>query len=130
LAGDEKIILQGIARDTTHHEMELLAVINAIEYVYAHYAKQAALHIFSDSQYVTELPGRSEKLQSKGFLVKKGRAIQHIDLVKKLLQLLAQFPVTLTKVSSHQKKVDDNVNYNREADILSRQLVRSAIKKL
>lgn len=130
LTGDEKIILQGKARDTTHHEMELLAVINAIEYVYGHYAVQTALHIFSDSQYVTDLPGRKEKLQSVGFLVKKGTPIQHADLVKKLFQLLAQFPVTFTKVPSHQKNVAGYVNYNTEADILSRQLVRDEIKKL
>jgi ribonuclease HI len=130
LAGDEKIILQGTAQDTTHHEMELLAVINAIEYVYGHYAAQTALHIFSDSQYVTGLPARKEKLQSAGFLVKKGTPIQHADLVKKLLQLLAQFPVILTKVPSHQKNVAGDINYNTDADILSRQLVRSAIKKL
>ncbi|HEX6431439.1 MAG TPA: RNase H family protein [Niastella sp.] len=130
LAGDKKIILQGIAQDTTHHEMELLAVINAIEYVYGHFATQTALHIFSDSQYVTGLPGRREKLQSTGFLVKKGNPVQHADLVKKLFQLLAQFPVTFTKVPSHQKNMDGHVNYNTEADILSRQLVRSAIKKL
>jgi ribonuclease HI len=130
LAGDEKIILKGEARDTTHHEMELLAVINAIEYVYSHYTAQTALHVFSDSQYVTGLPGRKEKLQSAGFLVKKGTPVQHADLVKKLFQLLDQFPVTFTKVPSHQKDVAGYVNYNTEADILSRQLVREAIKKL
>jgi ribonuclease HI len=130
LAGDKKIILQGVTQNTTHHEMELLAVINAIEYVYGHYSAQTALHIFSDSQYVTGLPGRKEKLQSAGFLVKKGSPIQHADLVKKLLQLLAQFPVILTKVPSHQKNVIGITNYNTDADILSRQLVREAIKKL
>jgi ribonuclease HI len=128
LAGDEKIILQGIAHNTTHHEMELLAVINAIEYVYGHYSLQTALHIYSDSQYVTDLPDRKEKLQSTDFSVKKGTPIQHAELVKKLLLLLAQFPVSLTKIPSHQK--NNESNYNREADILSRQLVRSAIKKL
>lgn len=130
LTGDEKIILHGNAQDTTHHEMELLAVIKAIEYVYDHYAAQTAVHIFSDSQYVTGLPGRKEKLQSAGFIVKKGNPIQHADLVKKLLLLLAQFPVILTKIPSHQKNVAGSTNYNTEADILSRQLIRSAIKKL
>ena len=130
LARDEKIILHGIAQDTTHHEMELLAVINAIEYVYGHYAAQTALHIFSDSQYVTGLPGRKDKLQSAGFFSKKGNPVQHVALVKKLFQLLAQFPVIFTKVPSHQKNVAGNINYNTEADVLSRQLVRDEIKKL
>lgn len=130
LADDEKIILQGKAPDTTHHEMELLAVIKAIEYVYGRYAEQTALHIFSDSQYVTDLPVRKEKLQSAGFLVKKGNPIQHAELVKKLLLLLARFPVKLTKIPSHQKNIGGSINYNTEADILSRQLVRSAIKML
>ena len=130
LVGDEKIILQGKARDTTHHEMELLAVINAIEYVYDHYAAETALHIFSDSQYVTGLPGRKEKLQAAGFLVKKGTPVQHADLVKRLFQLVAQYPVIFTKVPSHQKNVAGHINYNTEADVLSRQLVRDEIKKL
>jgi ribonuclease HI len=130
LAGDEKIILQGKARDTTHHEMELLAVINAIEYVYGHYAAETALHVFSDSQYVTGLPGRKEKLQAAGFLVKKGTPVQHADLVKRLFQLLVQYPVILTKIPSHQKNVAGHINYNTEADVLSRQLVRDEIKKL
>ena len=108
--------------------MELLAVINAIEYVYGHYSAQTELHVFSDSQYVTDLPGRKEKLQATGFLVKKRTPIQHAELVKKLLLLLVQFPVSLTKIPSHQK--NNGSDYNREADILSRQLVRSAIKKL
>ena len=129
LAGDEKIILQGKAPDTTHHEMELLAVINAIEYVYGHYAAETALHVFSDSQYVTGLPGRKEKLQSAGFIVKKGNPVQHAELIKKLLLLLSQFPVILTKIPSHQKNDDGNTNYNTEADILSRQLVRDEIRK-
>lgn len=130
LAGDEKIILQGKARNTTHHEMELLAVIKAIEYVYDQYAPQTALHIFSDSQYVTDLPRRKEKLQSAGFLVKKGTPVQHAELVKKLLLLLEQFPVLLTKIPSHQKNVAGHINYNTEVDVLSRQLVREEIKKL
>jgi ribonuclease HI len=130
LAGDEKIILQGKAQDTTHHAMELLAVIRAIEYVYDHYSSQTALHIFSDSQYVTDLPRRKEKLQSAGFLVKKGNPVQHAELVKKLLLLLDQFPVLLTKIPSHQKNVEGHINYNTEADVLSRQLVREEIKKL
>lgn len=130
LTGDEKIILHGIAKNTSHHEMELLAVIKAIEYVYEHYTNQTALHIFSDSQYVTGLPGRKEKLQSAGFIVKKGNPIQHADLVKKLFQLLAQFPVIFTKIPSHQKNAAGSTNYNTDADILSRQLVRSAIKEL
>jgi ribonuclease HI len=130
LAGNEKNILQGKATDTTHHEMELLAVIKALEYVYGHYAALTSLHIFSDSQYVTDLPRRKEKLQSTGFIVKKGNPVQRADLVKKLLLLLDQFPVMLTKIPSHQKNADGATNYNTEADILSRQLVREEIRKL
>jgi ribonuclease HI len=128
LPPDEKIILQGMAQNTTHHEMELLAVINAIEYVYGHYPMQTALHIYSDSQYVTDLPGRQEKLQVAGFSVKNGSPVQHAALVKKLLLLLEQFPVSLTKIPSHQKNSESN--YNTQADMLSRKMVREQIKKL
>jgi ribonuclease HI len=128
LAGDEKFILQGKLQNTTHHEMELLAVINAIEYVYSRYSVQTALNIYSDSQYVTDLPGRGEKLQATGFTVKKSTPVQHAELVKKLLLLVAKYPVSLAKIPSHQK--NNESNYNREADMLSRKLVREEIKKL
>lgn len=127
LTGTEKIVLQGISRNTSHHEMELTAVIKALEYVAAQHPT-AAMQIFSDSQYVTGLPARKEKLLSAGFYVKNGNPVQHAELVKTLFRLLEQLSVTLIKIPSHQKS-SGTINYNKEADILSRKLVRSAIKK-
>jgi ribonuclease HI len=129
LTGSEKIILQGNAFNTTHHEMELIAVIKAIEYASANYPSSGSINIFSDSQYVTGLPVRKQKLLLTGFATKKGNTVPHAHLVKTLLQLLDQFPVTLNKVPSHQKSMAGINNYNTEADQLSRKLVRSAIKK-
>jgi ribonuclease HI len=127
LTGTEKIVLHGISPNTTHHEMELTAVIKALEYVAVQYPT-ATLQIFSDSQYVTGLPARKEKLLSAGFSVKKGNPVQHAELVKTLFRLLEQLSITLVKIPSHQKN-SGAINYNTEADILSRKLVREAIKK-
>lgn len=107
--------------------MELTAVIKALEFVVAQYPA-SALQIFSDSQYVTGLPARKEKLLSAGFSVKKGNPVAHTELIKTLFRLLDQLSVSLIKIPSHQKS-SDTINYNREADMISRKLVRDEIKK-
>jgi len=127
--GDEKIVLSGTAADTTHQRMELLAVIRSIQYVRQQYAETRVLHIFSDSQYVTGLPARSEQLAAAQFTTRKGNAIRNEALVEELLLLLQTMQVRLEKVRAHQP-VTELVNYNIEADKLSRKLVREAVAAL
>jgi ribonuclease HI len=128
LLGEEKKILTGAALDTTHNRMELSAAIEAIEYVKTNYSKHGNLKIYSDSEYVTGLPARKEKLKGMFFAGKMGKPIQNADLVKLLLEKLAIFPVEFIKVKAHQKK-NATLNYNIEADKLCRKIVRSAAKE-
>ena len=126
--GKKKQVLSGKMKDTTHNQMELIAVINAIEYVKLHYGNASSVRVYTDSQYVIMIPERKKKMELAGFTTKKGSAVQNADLVKKLLDLFSSVHVEVIKIIAHQKKTDTN-NYNREADMLSRKLLRKVIQE-
>ncbi len=121
-----KIILQGSETNTTHQRMELLAVINAINYVCNNTSGKIVLHIFTDSQYVVRLPAREHKLSSTDFITKSGRTLQHADLIKSFYQLLKMQLVVLHKVKAHQLTGEVN-NYNEMVDQLARGIVRKGL---
>ena len=126
--GTKKKVLSGTMKDTTHNQMELIAVINAIEYTRLHYQNISSIRVYTDSQYVVMIPERKQKMELAGFNTKKGSALPNANLVKKILDLLSRLPVELIKIIAHQKKTDTN-NYNREADMLSRKLLRKVIRE-
>ena len=130
LTGDEKIILKGEAQDTTHNRMELLAVINAIEFAGEKF-KNEPIAVYTDSQYVFRIPERKEKLKKNHFLTKKGNQLQNSDLVQKLIGQIEAHKVAFIKVKAHQQQVtkaDTHINYNSEVDKLVRRMVREAVK--
>jgi ribonuclease HI len=128
--GKEKQVLTGKASNTTHHRMELTAVIKAIEYVRKMHPSLTEIKIFSDSQYVIGLPARKEKLSALDFATKKGNEIKNTKLVKELLAHAASITLHFIKIKAHQKNHDRAVLYNREADKLSRNIVRQAVKEI
>ena len=123
-ATGKKALAETVA-DTTHNRMELLAVIKGIEYIKRNYPGITTIKLFSDSQYVVGLPARKEKLSAAGFSTKKGKSLQNADLVKELFGQLLLLSVEFIKVKAHQKQ-DAALNYNIEADKLSRKMVREA----
>jgi len=127
--GEKKIVLSGIEPDTTHNRMELLAVINAINWVKKNEPAIQKFHVISDSQYVIELKKRKDKLMAKDFETNAGKAIQNIDLVKQLLLLEENNVVNFEKIKAHQSK-KDVVNFNIEVDKLVRKMVRTAVENL
>lgn len=128
LTGDEKKVLTGTDINTTNNRMELTAVIKAIEYVLANYPGIATISILSDSQYVTNLPARQEKLAALDFNTKKGNELQNADLVKILFSYLPSLAIEFVKIKAHQK-LNGVSDYNVEADKLSRKLVRDMVKE-
>lgn len=128
LWSNEKQIISGTEINTTHNRMELLAVIEACNYVNKNFTS-ASIRIYSDSQYVTELPQRKQKLQAANFFSKKGTHIQNHLLVQSLFEKIAANNVTFEKVKAHQKKTDI-INYNIEADLLVRKTVRESVRML
>jgi len=127
LVNDDKIVLSGKEHNTTHNRMELMAVINSINYIRKHFKEIAELNIVSDSQYVIGLVDRQSKFKTTDFKTKTGNEIRNIDLVKELLSLTNSIPVRFEKIKAHQRKTEV-LNYNIEVDKLSRQLVREEVR--
>jgi len=125
----EKVILSGKELNTTHNRMELTAVIKAIEYVQQLNTKIILITVITDSQYVTGLKARQQKFIVQQFTTKKGNAISNACLVKELMVLINTMPIEFVKIKAHQKKTEV-LNYNIEADKLSRNIVRQAVKEL
>lgn len=123
---DEKVILKGTVTDTTHNRMELLGIINSVDYVNAKGCGGQLMEVYSDSQYAVNLLTRKERLKKNDFITKKGTPIQNVDLVKKLIELIETFNIKFVKVKAHQKDGDE---INREVDLIVRQLVRKAVIK-
>jgi ribonuclease HI len=127
LSGEERKQLSGVETGTTHNRMELLAVINGLEYVRDHHPAISRICIYSDSQYVTGLESRRKRLSMQDFTTKKGKALPNADLVMRLFKLYDLYTVETIKIKAHQKKNELNAG-NIEADLLSRKLVREAVK--
>lgn len=128
LADGQKVVLSGRIPDTTHNRMELSAVIEGITYVQNNFKGIQHLHIYSDSQYVTGLTERKDKLSKANFITSKGTALRNADLVKELYVLGAQIQLTFTKVKAHQKQ-GTNINYNIDADKLVRKIMREELSR-
>jgi len=128
LFDSEELVLQGIETDTTHNRMELLSVIRSFEYIIKNKLLDKSIRVFTDSQYVAGIEGRTENFKLSDFKTKSGKDIQNIDLVKKLIKQIEMLKPKFIKVKAHQKKTSER-NINREVDKLSRKLVRDYLKK-
>lgn len=126
--GTEKEVLSDTVQHTTHNRMELTAVIKGIQYVLVHCDSGTLIRVYTDSQYVTDLPARKERIVLQNFATQKGNALQNADLVKIFFELLSARSIAFVKMRAHQKK-DDTINYNREADMLCRKLLRKTVEK-
>lgn len=120
----QEIILQGTETNTTHNRMELLAVIKGIEYVDNILSGDYLLQIFTDSQYVINLPARSAKLTTENFITKKGNELPNHDLLNILFPHFENPLIHFNKIRAHQQQNETN-RYNIMADKLSRSMVRA-----
>jgi ribonuclease HI len=132
LVGKDKTVIKGEVQDTTHNRMELLAVINAIDFAKAKY-DPASFEVYTDSQYVMRIRERMAKLTTNNFITKKGNELQNADLLKLLIHQIETLAIEFKKVKAHQRQTDatnDPVNFNIEVDILVRQTLRKAVPVL
>lgn len=129
LINQEEVVIDGVVHETTHNRMELLAVINAFEYLQKEKIKYNKAIIYSDSQYVVNLLVRKEKLKENNFVTKKGTPIKNNDLVQKLISIIETNTIELVKVLAHQKETSA-INYNRKVDKLVRKKLRIYVDKI
>ena len=125
---DQKIILKGREFNTTHNRMELLGAIKALEYIENKSIYFDLVKINSDSQYLIKLIERKERFKKFNFLNKKGTPVQNIDLVSKIIDFIDNINIEFIKVIAHQKKNNEQ-NFNREVDMLSRNIVRQSVSE-
>lgn len=124
LAGEQKTILCDAEKNTTHNRMELTAVLRSIDFAISNY-QGTPLEIYTDSQYVVNLPERMEKLLNNNFVTKKGNILNNFDLIQELISLVKKHPVSFHKVKAHQKSGDQE-NLNREVDMICRKVMRDS----
>lgn len=122
-----KIELSGDCADTTHNRMELSAVISAIRYTDEN-KMVAPIVVYTDSQYVSLMPERKEKIKQKNYRTNQGTMMQNADLVETLINQIETHDIRFNKVKAHQKGSDSITLLNTEVDKLSRELVRKQVK--
>lgn len=124
--GKEKITLKGHDSETTHHRMELIAVIEAMRFLDENNYLSHPITVYSDSQYVVDLVQRAERLATSRYKTKKLNPIRNADLVQAVLHFITNYHITLVKLKSHLRSLDFESVTNREVDILSRHMMRTA----
>jgi len=130
LIGDEKLILSGNEKGTTHQRMELTAAICALNYIIKNNLQSEIIELYADSQYVVDIARRKEKLEASNFATRKQLAIRNEDLVKQLISDSSRLSVQFIKVKAHLKKKIRENEFNTEVDKLSRKIVRTTISRL
>lgn len=124
--GDEKIVLEGNSSETTHHRMELIAVLQSLAYLQSKDLIDNQIVIHSDSQYVVDLQKRKDRLVLSGYRTKKSKPVRNSDLVQSLIKFMSYENIKFVKIKSHQKHSDLKTLLNREVDILSRKNMRQS----
>jgi len=123
---DEKLVLSATVEDTTHQRMELTAVIKAFEYLTQINVLEPSIRVFTDSQYVVDIPRRSAGLIAKSFLTKSGQPVHNADLLQELISFIEKLKPIFVKLKAHQREVSST---NQEVDRLSRKLVRERVNQ-
>jgi ribonuclease HI len=126
--GTEKKTLQEYAFDTTHQRMELTAVIAGLEYILLNGLADRPIMLYTDSQYVSGLNQRKEKLINTDFITQKNNTLRNSDLISKLFTISAKLRITIIKIKAHQKN-SYHEQLNGEVDRLCRKTVRALVDR-
>ena len=124
-----KTILHSIVQDTTHNRMELMAVIEAVDFIRSRQIENQRINIHTDSQYVVNIEKRYDKLRLKNFLTKNGTPVQNSDLVQTLIKQIDSCSLHFIKVKGHEKNTETR-NYNREVDMFVRKMLREYLRNI
>ena len=123
-------LLKDHAWSVTHHAMELQAVMEGLKYILSHEEEVSKTEVYTDSEYVVNLPARRNRLEASNFLTRRGRPVKNLSRVKELLEWLQHYPVKLFRVESHRKSGHSELtDYNRKVDKLSRELLRQITRE-
>lgn len=130
----EKFVLRGGEKDTTNNQMELFAVIEAMDFVYNNLIKNKYerkdynLSIHSDSSYVVNTINQNwlGKWMTNGWKSSKGTAIVNRGLWEELAKIANKVEATMIKVKGHsghkfndyvdKVAVEESIKYQRIAN--------------
>lgn len=121
-------IKSGIKRDTTNNQMELIAVLNALEYAVRKHLKQ--IEIITDSMYVLNgVQKYAEVWKQNNWLGLSGEQIKYQSQWEGILIMLESlrennFSVKFTKVKSHNGNA-----LNELADVKAREAIKAYKEK-
>jgi ribonuclease HI len=92
---EEKLVLSASEENTTHQRMELTAAIKAFEYLARVNLAGTSIQVFTDSQYVMDIPRRSARLKATSFLTKNNSPINNADLLQELITYIEKLKPSL-----------------------------------
>ncbi|MFP4047089.1 MAG: RNase H family protein [Bacteroidales bacterium] len=125
LFNNKEKVLYDILQGVSQHGMELLSILECLEFIKKHYQDYNLIRIYTDSEYVENLPGRRDRLERNDFLTSKGNEIAHKDLLMRFYDYLDALNLEIERVVGHQKSGASIVSdYNRRVDKMSRKILR------
>lgn len=116
LDGTNETQISGGESRTTNNRMELLATINALEFVQKNYdAQNVSVKFFTDSQYVKNgITVWMKNWKARGWRTADKKPVKNIDLWTQLDSLAAEFPA----LEWNWVKGHAGVKYNEICDSL------------
>lgn len=122
-----RVIFNEKYSETTNNRMELRAVIKAIEYARTNLEKEKirGITLWTDSQYVFDNFNRAVYWRSNSGLNRYGRAVENMDLWKKLVSLRQWCRFSISLQWNKGKKTE----VLKEVDHLAKKAARSPLLK-
>ena len=112
----------------TNNRAELTAIIDSFKYLDENDLKKK-ICIFTDSQYsIYIMTGTGERYEKNGFK-QNGKPVPNIDLIKKALELIRKYNITMLKVRAHTNLNDEHSINNDIVDKLASQGAQKSILK-
>ena len=105
LKDNEEIKLNGGQNDTTNNQMELTAVIKALDF----FSESTEIEIFTDSKYVMDgITEYIKKWKVNGWKTASKKPVKNTDLWKQLDDLSAQHSICLLYTSPSPRDVEES----------------------
>ena len=106
LKDNEEIKLNGGQNDTTNNQMELTAVIKALDF----FSKSTEIEIFTDSKYVMDgITEYIKKWKVNGWKTASKKPVKNTDLWKQLDDLSAQHSIRWNWVKGHSGHRENDI---------------------
>ena len=106
LKGNEEIKLNGGQNDTTNNQMELTAVIKALDF----FSESSELEIFTDSKYVMDgITEYIKKWKVNGWKTASKKPVKNSDLWKQLDDLSTQHSIKWNWVKGHSGHRENDI---------------------